>query len=154
MNLLIIDDNDICSFITNRVAHTSGIFTNIKAVRSGNDALKHIAQALAGEAPVPHVILLDLNMPVLNGFEFIMALRQLGLPETESIAIIVLSSSEDAGDVCKAMSMGVQQYLTKPLTVNQLQETIFSLDKKVWKRRPDVERAIGSNVVQKHSATV
>src|SRR5690348_5133818 len=112
MNLLIIDDNDICSFVTSRVAHTSGLFTTITAVRSGNDALKHIAQALAGAADMPDVILLDLNMPVLNGFEFLTALRSMGLPETESMAIIILSSSVDLGDISKARSMGVQNYLT------------------------------------------
>lgn len=79
---------------------------------------------------MPDVILLDLNMPLLNGFEFIRALRNLSLPHAGNIDIIILTSSEDPNDVHQAKLMGVDHYLLKPLTVNQLRETIFALEKR------------------------
>ena len=130
MNLLIVDDDDICNFINNRVALTSRIFSNVSAVHNGQDALRYLEDALNGVAHMPDVILLDLNMPLLNGFEFIRALRSLSLPHVRNIHIIILTSSEDPNDVHQATLMGVDHYLLKPLTVNQLRETIFSLHKR------------------------
>ena len=126
MNLLIVDDDSICSFINNRVAETTGMFSNILSVHNGQDALAFFEQVSEGKAQPPDVILLDLNMPVLNGFDFIEALRGLSFPNKEKIAIIILTSSADSSDLERAQAMGVDRYLLKPLTVNELQTTIFS----------------------------
>jgi response regulator of citrate/malate metabolism len=134
MNLLIIDDDDICNFINNRVAQTSGIFSKIDAVHNGKDALEYLQHALSCATHLPDVILLDLNMPIVNGFDFIQSFRGLCIPNNQNIEIIILTSSNDSSDVRRARAMGIDHYLLKPLTVNQLQTTIFSLDKKVANR--------------------
>jgi len=136
MNLLIIEDDAICTFINNRVAQTSGIFNHVHSVKNGKEALDYFQDIAAGygNIPAPDIILLDLNMPVLNGFDFITALRQLSFPNKENISIIILTSSNDSLDHQRARALGVDKYLLKPLSVNELQTTIFSLDKKVWKK--------------------
>ena len=129
MNLLIIDDDAICSFVNTRVAQTSGVFGNIHAVHNGQDALEFLQLAESGEVPSPHVILLDLNMPLINGFDFIKAFNDLSLPAKERIAIVVLTSSDDSKDMERAYALGISHYMQKPLTVNELQAMIFSLGK-------------------------
>lgn len=135
MNLLIIDDDSICSFINTRVAQTSGLFQSITSLHNGKDALDFLGNVCAGTAPAPDMILVDLNMPLLNGFDFIKALQSLDFPEKESIGIVILTSSEEAEDLERARSLGIDHYLVKPLNVNDLQRTIFSLSKKVWTKR-------------------
>ena len=133
MNLLIIDDDQICSYINIRVALTCGLFDEIYAVHDGRAALDFFRKVCEGTAPAPDIILLDLNMPLINGFDFIAALRQLSFPNKENVKIIVLTSSSQSQDIEQAHSLGVDHYLTKPLTVNELQNTIFTLRKKAFR---------------------
>ena len=135
MNLLIIDDDSICSFINTRVAQTCGAFEQITSLHNGQDALDFFNDVCAGTTPAPDVILLDLNMPLINGFDFIKEFQKLPVPGKEKIEIVILTSSEQAHDIERARNLGVHHYLLKPLTVNHLQSTIFSLDKKLRGRR-------------------
>lgn len=133
MNLLIIDDDNICTFINHRVAQTSGLFKEIHSVHSGAEALQYFRDVSEGVLPSPDLILLDLNMPVMNGFDFVKALRELSFPRKENVAIVMLTSSEDSADLKQARALGIDHYLLKPLTLNQLQATLFSLDKSLWR---------------------
>ena len=128
MNLLIIDDDAICSFINTRVAQTSGMFHHIHAVHNGQDALDFL-QSSRENAVNPDVILLDLNMPLINGFDFITALKNMPLVNKENISIVILTSSDDSKDIERAHAMGIDHYLQKPLTINDLQATLFALGK-------------------------
>jgi CheY-like chemotaxis protein len=127
MNLLIIDDDSICSFLNTRVAQISGIFKEIKSVHNGQDALDLIEEARSGNAVVPDVILLDLNMPVMNGFDFIKAVQDSTIPNKKDFSIVILTSSDNSVDIERARACGVDHYLSKPLTVNDLQRTVFAL---------------------------
>lgn len=129
MNLLIIDDDSICSFINTRVAQTSGAFKQITSVHNGKDALDFLQEVCAGNTQAPDVILLDLNMPLISGFDFIEGLRKLPIPNKENIDIVILTSSDQQTDMEHARNLGINHYLLKPLTVNDLQSTIFSLDR-------------------------
>ena len=137
MNLLIIDDDSICSFINTRVAQTSGAFEQITSVHNGKDALDFLEDVCAGTTPAPDVILLDLNMPLISGFDFIEGFRKLPIPNKEKIDIVILTSSDQQSDMQHARDLGINHYLLKPLTVNDLQSTIFSLDRR--NRRPQGE---------------
>lgn len=130
MNLLIIDDDSICTFVNTRVAQTSGIFKEIRTVHNGKDALEIFQQATINNSDGPDVVLLDLNMPLMNGFDFIEALRDSSYPNKERLSIVILTSSGNSVDIQRARACGIDHYLQKPLTVNELQSTIFSLKNK------------------------
>ena len=130
MNLLIIDDDSICNFINTRVAQTAGIFKEIRSVHNGKEALDIFEEVNKGRGTIPDVILLDLNMPVLHGFDFIQALRDMAFPNKDRLSIIILTSSDNAIDLQRARTLGIDHYLMKPLTVNDLQTTIFALENK------------------------
>jgi CheY-like chemotaxis protein len=130
MNLLIIDDDSICRFLNTRVAQTSGIFKKIRSVHNGKDALEVFEQTREDSSEAPDVILLDLNMPLMNGFDFIQALQDSSYPNKERLSIVILTSSDNSVDIQRARTCGIDHYLQKPLTVNELQNTIFSLKNK------------------------
>lgn len=130
MNLLIIDDDSICSFVNIRVAQTSGIFKKIRSVHNGKDALEIFEKATTDKSETPDVILLDLNMPLMNGFDFIEALQNSSYTSKERLSIIILTSSDNSADIERARACGIEHYLQKPLTVNELQSTIFALKSK------------------------
>ena len=129
MNLLIIDYDNICSFVNARVAQTSGIFKEIQSVHNGKDALDVFERASRNSGGVPDVILLDLNMPIMNGFDFIHAFQKSPYADKDRPSIIILTSSDNNIDIERARTCGIDHYLQKPLTVNELQTTIFSLKK-------------------------
>jgi CheY-like chemotaxis protein len=130
MNLLIIDDDSICNFVNVRVAQTSGIFGKIRSVHNGKDALEVFEEAEKDSSLAPDVILLDLNMPLMNGFDFIEALQNSSYPHKERLSIVIVTSSDNSLDIERARACGISHYLQKPLTVNELQSTIFALKNK------------------------
>ena len=129
MNLLIIDDDNICSFLNTRVAQMSGIFKEIQSVHNGRDAMEVIEEASKGNTSAPDVILLDLNMPVMNGFDFVQALQDSSIPDKHKLSIVILTSSDNSVDMERARSCGIKHYLRKPLTINDLHRTVFALNK-------------------------
>ena len=74
--------------------------------------------------PLPSVILLDLKMPRMDGFEFLAWLRC--QPELKIIPTVVYSSSENPADVRKAYEMGANSFLHKRISMNAVQETMRS----------------------------
>lgn len=119
LDLLIVDDDDICMLLQRRVARASGLFNSIRSAANGKLALDILNQAKNGKDPLPDVIFLDLNMPVMNGFQFLDAFNNLNLKNKAKISIVILSSSPDEKDKADAAALGAAFYLTKPLSLGQ-----------------------------------
>jgi two-component system, cell cycle response regulator len=77
---------------------------------------------LQAELAHPDLILLDVNMPVMNGFEVLERLR--GNPQLASIKVVALTAYAMRGDREKALQAGFDGYLTKPIDIQTLTETI------------------------------
>ena len=98
-------------------------------MHNGRDAMQVIEEASKGNTSAPDVILLDLNMPVMNGFDFVQALQDSSIPNKQRLSIVILTSSDNSVDIERARTCGINHYLRKPLTINDLQRTIFALKK-------------------------
>ena len=127
LNFLLVDDDDICLFIHRRVLETTGYCNSAHSASNGKTALEILQHAQAGAMPVPDVILLDLDMPLMNGLAFLEAFKDLECANKRRIAIVLLTSSVSESDKSYAMSMGVYQCLSKPLTQENLNSVIQSL---------------------------
>lgn len=127
MKLLIIDDDKVCTFITTRVAKNSGIFKEIQSVENGSDAMEFFEQVANGIVSAPDLILLDLNMPLMNGFELIEHLNKSTFPGKKPLPIAILTSSDNPIDLKRANSLGIEDYLLKSLNLKDLQNSLFSL---------------------------
>lgn len=73
----------------------------------------------------PAVILLDLNLPGINGIEVLRQLRQ--NPETKLLPVVVLTTSSDRNDIMSSYSLGVNSYVIKPVDFNQFVQLISFL---------------------------
>ena len=75
------------------------------------------------EADKPDLILLDLMMPRMDGFEVLRRLR--ASDDTKSIPVIILSALNSNDDVAKGISMGAEDYITKPIIMDRLQSSVI-----------------------------
>ena len=92
------------------------------------DALEAIREKVEQAKEIPDVIFLDINMPGINGWEFLDELRVIQEQTSQKIKVYMVSSSVMESDMIKALSYPeVETYLTKPLSKEML-ETIFHID--------------------------
>lgn len=124
---MIIDDDSISTMVTTWAAKGCNIFRDIEAVQSGRDGLDMLARVCEGSVVAPDVILLDLNMPVMNGFDFIEHFEKLSFPGKKNISIAILTSSDNQEDIDRAKSLGIEHYLSKSLSPRDLQDLLISL---------------------------
>jgi CheY-like chemotaxis protein len=119
-NVLLVDDDRIFNLLSKKTLERMDLVNQIHTALNGQDALDLINEYFQGSRTLPDIILLDLNMPILDGFGFIEAFRMLNLPGKESVKIVIVTSSQDPKDVERAESLGIQKYLVKPLTEKDL----------------------------------
>ncbi len=121
--ILVAEDNDDHALITSdALASAHGINVRIVRARDGQEALDVLDDA--GEA-LPNLILLDIQMPRLDGFETLDQIKS--DPRYRVIPVVMLSSSEDERDVARSYGLGSNSYVTKPVHAEALFERIGQL---------------------------
>lgn len=100
MKIIIIDDEEVSLFLTERILVKSGVTADIHLFISPEEALDSIKGS--SEKDYPDVILLDLNMPIMNGWEFLEALALFGDRFERKCRIYILTSSLDYTDAEEA----------------------------------------------------
>lgn len=123
-NILIIDDDSIYRLMHKRMLELSGEPMQIFTATNGLDALLFIQAYWAEWKILPDVILLDLMMPGMDGFEFVARFREFKIDGIENVHVVILSSSADPRDVSRSNALGVSTYLVKPVSMENLRETI------------------------------
>jgi CheY-like chemotaxis protein len=120
--VLIIDDDETCVFLTTITLKDMAIAGEITTAYDGKEGFAKINQtcdsacACDGEC----LILLDINMPIMNGFEVIDRLKQIGRGRLVEKNIIVLTSSSNPRDKDKMLGYKVKGYIEKPITEEKL----------------------------------
>lgn len=84
-NILLVDDDNIFNFLNTKLLRQSGIADEIHTALNGKEALDLLNNYYTGAFALPDVILLDLNMPVMDGFAFLEAFKKLSLPRQEKV---------------------------------------------------------------------
>jgi CheY-like chemotaxis protein len=128
--ILLVDDDNTTNFLNQLIIGEMNITGDVIVKENGQEALKFIKeQCFVGDSlnqgACPDLILLDINMPVMNGFEFLEALKKLDQDIIIHSKVVMLSSSNNGQDMSNAQRLGVKGYLNKPLTeekVNTLLE--------------------------------
>jgi CheY-like chemotaxis protein len=140
--LLVEDDaNDV--YFMKRAARKAGILDSLHVAQDGQEAMDYLEglgeYANRERFPLPCLVLLDLKLPRVMGFEVLKWMRQ--QPALRSTIVIVLTSSDLRADVDLAYRLGANSYLVKPSTPDKLKETIARI-KHYWLElnRPAPER--------------
>ncbi|SIP97390.1 response regulator [Maribacter ulvicola] len=117
----IIDDDPIFVYGTKRIIKEVGFATSILVYTNGQDALDGLMKLCVANEPLPDVIFLDLNMPVLNGWEFLDEFKNCQSPRSKKIVIYIISSSVDPRDLEQVKNYEqVDTYILKPITPDDL----------------------------------
>jgi CheY-like chemotaxis protein len=111
--VVLIDDNDNDLLFTRLMLQRAGVADDIRCHERAHDALDALAR---GPDHGVSLILLDINMPLMDGFGFLDAVGQLPPAHVEGLAVVMLSSSADPADRARAATYpAVRGYLTKPI---------------------------------------
>jgi response regulator of citrate/malate metabolism len=118
-SVLLIDDDPICNFLHSNLLKKHNITDHIQISPNGHEAFIYI-DAESKLRNCPQLIFLDLNMPVMNGFEFLEAYSDGVFCERKPV-IIILTTSSDHLDLAKLEKHSmVNGYLNKPLTIEKI----------------------------------
>ncbi len=110
--ILLVDDNPMDVELTQLAFRKSRLTNPIEVARDGEEALAWIPRWAAGE-PTPVVILLDINMPRVNGLEVLQAMR--AHPVSQRLPVVVLTTSSTSHDIDAAYRSGANSYIVKPV---------------------------------------
>ncbi len=119
LNILIVDDEKFSRGIILRLVKEIGA-RKISTAQNGFDALTILEESKFGV----DVILLDLKMPRMNGFEFLKRLHEELGPPLSNTPVIVISGYSEKKSLDRAMKLGVRLFLLKPITADQLKTRI------------------------------
>ncbi|SEI37395.1 Response regulator receiver domain-containing protein [Dyadobacter koreensis] len=119
----VIDDDLIYSIAIKHIINRSEISTDTQFFKNGQPALEYFKQNLTNIASLPDVILLDLNMPILDGWQFLDKYEPLVNQISKTIPVYIVSSSVDEEEYKKAKTFQtVKDFIVKPITVERLQQ--------------------------------
>ena len=119
----IIDDDPIFIFSAKKLMELADFCKGFIVFHNGKEALNHLNTIISSNEELPDVILLDLNMPVMDGWEFLEEFIK--IKSEKAITIYIVSSSIDPGDINKAKSYhNVNNYIVKPVTIDSLKSVL------------------------------
>jgi len=127
MRICIIDDDPICHFIAKKMIGKMFPQCELSHFYDGKKAIEFFEEKQFAISDLPELVLLDINMPVMDGWDFISMLEQLDIPCYDP-SIFICSSSVSPVDVNRAKIIhAVQGYLTKPLNISALKDAFTSV---------------------------
>lgn len=132
LNILLIEDDSVDVMNVQRAFKKNNITNPLHIAFNGVEALNMLRGSNGKPKlnPMPRIILLDINMPKMNGLEFLRELRH--DPELRSISVFVMTTSNDDQDKIEAYSLNVAGYILKPLSFEKFVNAVCILNS-YWK---------------------
>jgi CheY-like chemotaxis protein len=133
--VLVIDDDEPTTFFNQMIVEQSGCTNHIKVAQSGQEALDYLTNSEhpvpgGNQFPCPDLIFLDINMPAMNGWEFLERYRKLNKEHQGNVIVVMLTTSLFPEDVARAKNTPeIAGFESKPLTkekLNMILEKHFS----------------------------
>ena len=124
----LIDDDEIFQFATKRFIEIKQLADSIEVFGNGKRAIDHIKSNCQNpDGCIPEIILLDINMPIMDGWEFLSELEKIDTDIKSKTAIYLLTSSIDDRDIARAKKINlVKDYVVKPVDDEKLKK-IFAM---------------------------
>lgn len=122
--ILIIDDDEQLNKINEKILLSSGVVSELHFAHNGKEALDYLRTRVEKGYLLPHIIITDLDMPVINGFQFIDAFHHLDFAGKRNIELVVFTASSSPKDRIKATAKGIRHYIEKPYLLRPLRDII------------------------------
>ena len=130
--LFVIDDDPVYRLVMKKMAITCGILEQVRFFEDGERAFRHFEEHYTTADQLPNLILLDLNMPYMDGWEFLDRFTDLYPLMAKPITTYIVSSSVAQGDRAKAERYEtVRGFLSKPMTLARFRELFAALSYEV-----------------------
>ena len=126
LKVLLVEDNHDHALIAKMTLNKIRDISTIDPVIDGKQALDYLFGSKISASASPSLTILDLNLPVVDGFEVLKEIRQ--NKKLKKLPVVVLTTSKSESDVKKALNLGVIEYFVKPLDSNRLLEILDSID--------------------------
>lgn len=123
--ILLVDDDEATNFLNRMVIEEVDCTYRVEIMQSAKDALNYLTNASNGGYPRPDLVFLDINMPAMDGWEFLEKYHQLSDNQKAKIVVVMLTTSDNPEDQLKARKFtGVSGFRNKPLSNDSLREIL------------------------------
>jgi len=120
--VFIVEDNDPDVFLVEEALRSQGIRCQIQQCHDGEEAIRVLSHIIA--AHVPDIIIVDLNLPKVTGFEILKHVRS--LKQLDGVPVLILTSSQSATDRALSLQLGADAYIAKPPTLSEFLSNVGS----------------------------
>lgn len=130
ITILLVEDNPDHVLIIRRGLQANKVTNEIKVAKDGQEAMDYLLKqgeySQDGGAPRPGLILLDIKLPKLDGFEVLQRIKQ--NPSLKSIPVVMLTSSDQEVDIAKSYLEGANSYVSKPMQFSEFIKKVRELE--------------------------
>ncbi|MCW7491770.1 response regulator [Leptospira sp. 2 VSF19] len=123
----VVEDDPIHLFLTKQVISLSGLVKHTLVCQNGKEAYEMLSSRIDLKESLPELILLDLNMPIWDGWQFLDEFTS--IPVNQKITIYIVTSSSSEEDLIRAEKYNLRgNYIVKPITIDKLREIIYEMN--------------------------
>lgn len=127
IEILLVEDNEGDARLCKEALKESKMLNNLYIAKDGQEALDYVfKRGSFCNVVTPDLILLDLNLPKINGKEVLKIIKE--EDETKRIPVVILTSSKAEEDIVKSYELHANSYITKPLDFNQFVEIVKEIN--------------------------
>jgi two-component system response regulator len=120
--ILLVEDNPDDEFLTRDALRTGGVLHDVVVVRDGAEAVDWI---FASQAATPDLVLLDLKLPKMSGFDVLERIRS--DTRTRGLPVVILTSSSELQDIQRSYAIGANSYVRKPVNFAEFVRAVQAL---------------------------
>ncbi len=122
-NVLLVEDDPITVMVCDRIIKMTGFAEKVFSCENGKTAIQHLSSLAEKGSDIPQIIFLDINMPIMNGWDFLVEFEKILPHYKQSTRIYILSSTIDPEDYKKAKTYSlVEDFISKPLSKESLEQ--------------------------------
>lgn len=125
-SILLVDDDDATNVYNKAMVTMANVAEEIIVRNSGLKALEYLKSEIEGKPPQPAIIFLDINMPGMDGWEFLNEYNKLLQDQKAEVIVVMLTTSLNPDDKTKAAELGAEGFRSKPLTQEGILELVKS----------------------------